>query len=405
MKHWKVKISTIWFGQAISLLSSSIMQMALIWYITMQSGSATYLSLAAIMAYLPQALLGPFAGAIVDRFNKKYILIFSDLFISAVSLFLGIFAFLGDLPLWMIILVLAFRSIGTAFHDSASKTIISMFVPQDKLANAAGFNQAFDSVSMLLSPGLAIWLYEFQPLWIIILMDVAGAFLAALLLLCVKFPKQNIQKANLHIKSLTKEVKDGLDIIRKYKGITALLLTGMLYILLYAPVGVLYPHITMVYFNGSTAEAGFVEIIFSLGSLIGALLLGVLGSKISKSLGLIGSMTAYGAGVFISGCLNPDAYLTFVILSFFIGISVPFYHGIVRVIIQLTIPEDYLGRVFAVSRSSTLLAMPVGLAIAGPVADFLGANVLYMILGGLAVILALVLRNLNGYKNLHKLVG
>ncbi len=402
MNNWKIKIATIWFGQAVSLLSSSIMQMALIWYITANSGSATLLSFAAIIAYLPQAILGPFAGAIVDRFNKKYILIFSDMFIALVSLSLGLFAMFGDLPYWSIILVLGLRSLGTAFHDSASKTIITMFVPQDKLAQAAGFNQAFDSISMLLSPGLAMWLYGALPLSSIILIDVFGATIAIILLFCVKFPQQNLSKAKMHFTSLLSEVKDGINVIRSYPHLITLFVTGMFYILLYAPIGVLYPHITMVYFGGDTTQAGFVEILFSSGSLVGALLLGVIGGKINKTLGLALSMIAYGIGVFVSGSLDPELYIVFAIMSFFTGVTTPIYHGIVRVIIQTTVPENYLGRVFAVSRSSTLLAMPIGLAVAGPIGDTIGVNILFMALGGLSVVLALIfLKNYTKATKIH----
>lgn len=402
MDNWKVKIATIWIGQSVSLLTSSVLQMALIWYITATTGSAIMVTTATIAGFLPHAFLGTFAGVFVDRYSKKKILISADLFISAVSLILAIVALKGDLPVWLIIVILFFRSLGTAFHEPTAQSIIPMFVPKENITQCSGYVQAFDSVSLIISPTIAILLYEIWPMSSIIFLDVIGAVIAVSMIFVVKFPKQEFSdKKNQPIKIIA-ETKDGIRIMSQYQGILGLMIIGFLYTMVYSPIGSLYPHITMNYFNGTTAQSGFVEIIFSVGSLVGALVLGVFGAKISKSLGLIGSICLYGSGIFVIGMLSPESYWIFVAISFVVGFSTPFYHGITRSIFQVTIPEEYLGRTFALSQSSRRLAMPIGLLVGGFFSDAIGVNVLYIVFGIMAVILAGLLMILPSFKNFRK---
>lgn len=402
MENWKQKITTIWIGQSISILTSSILQMAFIWYITATTGSAIMVTLATIAGFLPHALIGTFAGVFIDRYSKKLIVIFADLFISFICVILALISFTGNLPVWLIIIMLAFRSIGTAFHEPTAQALIPMFVPSSHLTKFAGYAQAFESLSLILSPSIAILLYQIWELHFIILLDVIGALVAVTLILITKFPKQK-PSAHRHEKiDIIKETKDGIKVMSKYPGILTLIVVGMLYTVCYSPVGSLYPHITMVYFGGSTAQSGFVEIIFSVGSLLGALVLGVLGSKLPKTWGLMGSIFMYGFGICIIGCLAPSLYWIFVIISFFVGFTIPFYHGIQRSIFQLTIPEEYLGRAFALAQSSKRLGMPIGLLCGGIFADSIGVNILYIIAGGMAMILAISLTRNKALKKLKK---
>lgn len=403
MDNWKRKITTIWVGQSISILTSSVLQMALIWYITATTGSAIMVTLATIAGYLPHALLGTFAGVFIDRYSKKLIVICSDLFISFICIILALISLTGNLPVWLIIVMLAFRSIGTAFHEPTAQALIPMFVPSSHITKFAGYAQAFESLSLILSPSIAIVLYDLFDLHYIIFLDVLGAFVAVSLIFITKFPKQK-PSAHRHEKiDIIKETKEGIRVMSKYPGILTLIIVGMLYTVCYSPVGSLYPHITMNYFGGSTTESGFVEIIFSVGSLLGALVLGMFGARLPKTWGLMGSIFMYGFGICTIGFLAPNMYWVFVVISFFVGFTIPFYHGIQRSIFQLTIPEEYLGRAFALAQSSKRLGMPIGLLFGGLFADAIGVNRLYVVAGALAMILALILTKNKALKKMKDL--
>lgn len=388
VEHWKRKIGLIWFGQCVSLMTSHMLQMCLIWYLTELTGSAAVVTWATLAGFLPQAILGPFVGVVIDRVEKKWLIICADLFIAFASLGLVFFASLGELPVWIILVCLALRSLGAAFHEPTAQALTPLLVPREDLPRYAGFAQAFETFSLLLSPSLSVVLYSIWALESILFLDVLGAVVAVLFLGFIPIPKE--EKVEQKKLEFWKETKEGLSVMRGISGIYSLMAMGFLYCALYSPIGSLYPHITMVYFEGSTGQSAFVEVIFSCGTMLGALVLGKVGGKFPPFLGVFGSIFLYGFGSFLVGCLPSTGYMVFVGLSFMIGMSTPFFHGVTSSIYQVKIPSEYLGRAFALSLSAKRFGMPVGLLIGGNFADVYGVNVMYQVAGGLAMILAMV---------------
>lgn len=103
--NWKLKFYTIWAGQAVSLITSAILQMAIIFYLTEKTGSAMVLSMASLVGFLPYAVFGPAIGVLVDRHDRKKIMIGADLIIAAAGAVLAIVALYMELPIWMVMVV------------------------------------------------------------------------------------------------------------------------------------------------------------------------------------------------------------------------------------------------------------------------------------------------------------
>jgi len=149
MNTWKLRFAILWSGQAISFLTSTVMQMALIWHLAMTTGSAGILALASLAGFAPMALLGMFAGALVDRWNRKLVMIGADAYLALVALGLGLATLAGDLPVWLVVTVIAVRSVGTAFHTPAISAVTPLLVPEEHLAKAAGYTQTVQSVGFI----------------------------------------------------------------------------------------------------------------------------------------------------------------------------------------------------------------------------------------------------------------
>lgn len=132
-------------GQSVSLITSGILQMSIIFYLTAKTNSAMVLSIATLMGFLPQAVIGPFAGTFVDRHSRKGVMIGADLMIAATGGFLAVVSIFMELPIWLIMLVLFVRSIGNAFHSPASSAVTPLMVPQDQLTKCAGYNQTMQA--------------------------------------------------------------------------------------------------------------------------------------------------------------------------------------------------------------------------------------------------------------------
>ena len=187
--QWKRQFATLWVGQAVSILTSSISQYALIWHLTAQTASAAVLSLAAVAALLPQGILSLFTGAVADRFDRRKIMAVADGAIGLVSLALvGVGLLLGDLPVTAIMVTLALRSVGSAFHSPCLQAVTPLIVPREMLGKCAGWSQGVQTVSLLLSPALAAVLFAAVPLPLIIALDAMGAVFAIGFLLLARLP-------------------------------------------------------------------------------------------------------------------------------------------------------------------------------------------------------------------------
>ena len=405
MINWKLKFLVIWSGQAISVFTSSIMQMALIWHLAIVTSSALVLSLASIAAFLPMALLGSFAGAFVDRWNRKLTMICADLFIAAVSATLFIYALFAELPLWLIFAVLFVRSIGTSFHNPAISAVTPLIVPETHLTKCAGYTQTVQTSGFIAGTAVAAVLY---PLWGVsgmVLLDVAGAVLASISVAAVKIPEpdkteQAVPQENKS--GLFFEVKEGYRILKNSKGLFALLWIGAAFSVLFSPVNALFPLMSIDYFGGTTTHASVAEIAFAVGMTLGGIGLGVWGGFKNRAVTLTASVALLGMAVGFSGILPSSGFMVFAACSFFMGFSAPFYTGTQTALMQERIAPEYLGRVFGLYGSIASLAMLLGLAVTGALADLTGINLWFLIAGVSICLLAAAMAAIPSVRNIER---
>ena len=387
--NWKFKFYTIWAGQAVSLITSAILQMAIIFYLTEKTGSAMVLSMASLVGFLPYAVFGPAIGVLVDRHNRKKIMIGADLIIAAAGAVLAIVALYTELSVWMVMVVLFIRSIGTAFHSPALNAVTPLLVPEEQLTKCAGYSQSLQSISYIISPAAAALLYSFWKLNAIIAIDVLGAVIASITVAIVSIPKLGDQVQSLKPNFL-REMKEGIVALRQNKGLFALLLLGTLYTFVYMPINALFPLISMEYFNGTPVHISITEIAFASGMLVGGLLLGRLGNFEKRVLLITGSFFIMGASLAVSGLLPPSGFVIFVACCAVMGLSVPFYGGVQTALFQEKIKPEYLGRVFSLTGSIMSFAMPIGLILSGFFADRIGVNHWFLLSGILIIGIAIV---------------
>ena len=387
--NWKQRFFTIYAGQAVSLITSAILQMAIIFYITEKTGSAMVLSIASLIGFLPYAVLGPAIGVLVDRYNRKTIMIIADLIIAIAGAVLAFIALYMEIPIWMIMVVLFIRSVGTAFHSPALSAVTPLLVPEDQLTKCAGYSQSLQSISYIISPAAAAFLYSIWELNAIIAIDVFGAIVAIIALALIEIPKLDVEKQELSL-SFIKEMKDGFYILKENKGLFALLLIGTLYMLVYMPINALYPLISMEYFKGTPMHVSITEIAYASGMLIGSMLLGLFGSYKKRIILITASIFMMGASLTISGLLPPSGFVVFALCCAIMGLSVPFYSGVQTALFQERIKPEYLGRVFSLTGSIMSLAMPVGLILSGLFADRIGVSNWFLISGILIIVIAMI---------------
>lgn len=388
-KNWKRKFIALYTGQFFSLLSSAAVQFSIIWWLTDTTGSPLVLALAGIAGFLPQALLGPFAGTIVDRHSRKVMMILADLIVALGSLFLFLWMYYSEPNITLVILVLIVRSLATAFHMPAMQASVPLLAPKEHLTKVAGWGQMVSSMTNIAGPAVGVSLLAVSSLEWVLLFDVFGAIIACSVLLFIRIPSVT-RTEEMATDNLIAEMKEGYHAIVKHRLVLKLTIGMIVVAVLFIPVGTYFPLMVRNHFEKGVVEAGIVEIVFAIGLIVGASFLGVLGDRFDKVKTMAAGMILMGISLFISGLLLPSMFYVFVVMSFLVGLAGPLFSAPFYAFIQAEIEPQLLGRVFSFVTSLSLLAAPIGLGLAGFFTELTNVAVFFSAAGLLIVLNAAV---------------
>ena len=393
-KHEKTllrRFFIIWTGQAFSLVGSGVVQFALVWWLTLETGSATVLALAMMVAMLPQIIAGPFIGPLIDRWNRRRVMVAADSGIAVVTLVLILLFILDSVEIWHVFVAVALRGIGGAFHFPAMVASTSLMVPKKHMTRIGGLNQAVNGIVGIVSPAIAATLIIFLPMEWVLSFDIVTATIAVIPLLFIMIPQPARDEASAEKPpSVLREMKEGFAFLRAWPGMVALLLLIMPINMVFAPVSALMPIYVTEFFQKGVEELAMVEISFGLSFVIGGLALGVWGGTKRKMYTILGAGVVTGlAGIGVG--LVPSHLFVLSLFWFFVtGFAVAIMNGCAIGVLQTTIRADMQGRVFSLVGSATMAMTPLGLVIAGPVADAAGVPVWFLMAGAVTTVLMIV---------------
>lgn len=385
--NWKKVFFIIFSGQIFSLLSSAMVQFSIIWHLTVLTGSPVVLSIASIMAFLPQAVLGPFMGVLIDRYNRKIIMIMADSFIALVSLALAAFFYFGEPEIGVIYAVLILRSIASGFHMNSMAASIPMLAPKEELTRVSGWNHFVFSGANLAGPILGVGILAVWGIEYVLLVDVLGALIANTALLFVFIPQPEISEEELNSRGPIKEMKYGIKALTKSKSLLAFTWAMTIVTFVWMPVGSYFPLMVKSHFGGEAWHAGMVEVAFGFGMLAGSAALGYFGAVKREGAMIAASLGAVGILIGAAGLLPPHAFEWFLVLCVVMGITVPLFNGPYMAMLQTHIEPSVLGRVTSFTTSMMLIATPAGLLLAGPAAEITGLPMWFLISGVLIALL------------------
>ncbi len=385
MENWKKVFAIIWTGQFLSLLSSSIVNFAVILWISMETGSAEMLAYAAIAALLPQTLLGPVSGVFIDRWDRKRVMIFSDSFIALASLVLAFLFYLEIAEMWYIFILLGLRSIGSAFHMPAMQASVPLLAPESQLVRVAGINQIIQSVGNIAGPALGALFITIWKMEYVILLDVAGALMACISLLFVHIPnpERDVEK----VKNIFHEIKEGIWEVLKNRGLSWIFLFSILTLFFIMPVSVLFPLMTLDHFKGNAFQVSLIEVLWGAGALAGGAVMGVRVYKVNKVVLVNCMYILLGITFLLSGILSPEDFVFFALFTAIGGISGAVYNSAFTAIVQTNIDPGALGRVFSMFYTFSLIPALIGLIGIGFFADSLGITASFIACGIVIIII------------------
>ncbi|GAB2022035.1 MFS transporter [Pseudolactococcus yaeyamensis] len=357
-----------------------VAQYALIWYLTDRSESPTLLAMYMLIALMPGIIVAPLIWPLIDRLNKKILLLSGDWIVALAAIILAFYGQGGPLPFWLLGVGMFIRSLAGAIQTPTTQSIIPTLVPETFVPKISGLNGAFNSASMIVTPAIGAFFYSFLPISKIMLVDVAGAIIATITVLMAQIPSfEHLDNPNSYIHELV----EGFKLVRHHKGIFHFLIITTLIGMFAWPAFSLYPLITTTYFHGSISDASIVEVFWSIGSLLGGLLIGLFAT--TKRRLTIGVMWYYLAGIAFTlmGFLpdNRHGLWLFIALQLPAGIGFMAANGLFMSIVQQAFPAKQTGRVMGITQAMVSMASPIGLIFAAPLAETLGIPPLLIIAG------------------------
>jgi len=381
--NWKRPFFTIFTGQVFSILGSGLVQFALVWWLTQTTHSAAVLASATMAAILPEIFLGPFAGALVDRWNRRLVMIVADSSIALVTVFLAVLFWAGVVQPWHVFGILFLRSLGGVFHYNAMQASTSLMVPEKHLSRIQGINQTLHGILNIATPPLGALLMGLVPLYAVVSVDVITAAMAVTPLLFIPIP-QPIRKDAVEAVTpavLLRDVRGGLCYVTAWPGLVAILLMAMAINFLFNPAAMLLPLLVTNHFNGDVWHLGIIESGWGVGVVLGAVLLSVWGGFKRKVLTSMCGLIGMGAGALMVG-LSPASAFGMAVVGYAIaGFMNPITNGPLMAFLQSRVAPDMQGRVFSLISSASMAMMPLGTLAAAPVADRLGVPAWFIAAG------------------------
>lgn len=394
---WKRSLAIVWIGEFFSVLTSSILQMGLIWHVTLTTGSASALSFVSLAAFLPMALLGAFAGTIVDRTSIKRLMIGADLFIAAVSLTLVFGSLRGDLSVAVVAAVLFVRALGSTLHTPAFNALTPLIAPPEVLGKLAGMLQFMQPGSYIIGNAIAAAVYPAFGLTFMIALDVAGAVLASIAVATSGIktpaperhtPEENAEASHRAVRAFLLETANGYRELKRHHGLFAMLWIGFAFSVLFSPISALFPLMVFDHFGGTTTQSAIAEIAFSVGMIAASGWIGATGGLKNRALSCTLAIGLFGAGTLAGGLVPPSALVVFLGLTFAMGVSSPLYSAPQMALMQERVDPECMGRVFGLYGAVCSWAMPVGLVASTLFADAIGVSACFVLIGAAMVILA-----------------
>lgn len=393
-KPWKAPFFIIWGGQALSLLGSQLVQFALIWYLTVETGSATVLATASLVGLLPYVVFGPIIGTLVDRWDRRRVMLVADSLVALVTILLAVLFALGIASIWHIYLVMFIRSLAGAFHGNAMSASTALMVPVEHLTRIQGINQMLNGGLNVISAPLGALLLSLLPLQGILAIDVITAAFAILPLLFLSVPQperiERKHEAGSRTSTVWQDFQEGLRYMKSWPGLMMIGLMAILINFLLTPAGSLLPLLVKDYFKGGALELGWVNSASGIGVIVGGLLLGIWGGFKKKILTTFFGLFGLGVGVLVLALAPPTNILWAVIAALIYGTMQPITNGPIGAILQSTVAPDMQARVGSLLSSLAGGMAPIGLLIAGPISDTVGIQAWFFIGGILCMFMAVL---------------
>ncbi len=360
----------IWVGQLVSLIGTAMTRFALMIWAYDQTGEATTLAMIGFFSFILYVALSPVAGVVADRFDRRKVMLLTDMGAGIMTLLVLLLYSTGELEIWHIYVLEALTGAFEAFQLPAKSAVISVLVPKQHYARANGLRALSLSAPNVLAPFLAGLLLQASGLEAVIFVDLATFTFAWLTLMLIRIPRPPQSAEGQQAQgSMWHEIKFGFRYIRQRPGLLGLLVifTGIVLFATLTYYGVM-PAMILARTGGDELALAMVRGALGIAGVVGGLVVSTVGlprKRIHAALGFTAVSFLLGDFLFAVG----QTLALWVFAAFVAEFFVPFITSGERSIWQVKVPPDVQGRVFSVQQTLRNAATPLGYLLAGPLAD------------------------------------
>lgn len=388
IKQNNKKIIFFLISQTITLFGSSLVQYAIIWYITINTNSGIMMTIATLCGFLPQLLISLFAGVWADRFSRKKLIMYSDASIAISTLLLAILFLIGYDKMWLLFVISAIRSIGSGIQTPAINAVIPQLTTEEKLLKVNSINSTLQSVTLLIAPAVSGMLLANATLEMIFFIDVITAIIGISILSFIKIPLHEGAIENSKVDQI-KHLFEGIQYVKDSSFLKAFLKYYSIMSFLIVPIAFLTPLLINRIFGENIWYLTLNEMTFFLGSIIGGIVLSIWGGFKSKIKTI--AIASILSGILIALLGFANVLVVYLILMTISGVLMPYFNAPSISLLQEKTSQDIQGRIFSLVQLIATAMMPLGMIIFGPLADVVSIKYLLIVTGFFLSILGIVM--------------
>lgn len=384
--RWVARFWVFWMSQTVARIGSAFSGFALIWWVAKTYGTATSLASGTLITMLPSIVFGPIIGTLVDRLHRKTVILCANIVYAMAAASLFALSEAEMLALWHIYVVMFVNAMAGQFHYLAVSSATTLLVPADQLQRIGGISQLREGAVSVFAPPVGALLLEALGLNGVLFIEILTAITALALVASIRIPDPPAQAADAAHEGVFAAVRTGFSYVVAWPGLLTLMGMAMVLNLFFNPAFSLMPLLVKDYFGGGVQQLAWMETSFGVGMIAGSVLLGVWGGFARKLYTLLAGVGAMGLAIVILGSLPKTGIWYAIAAMAIIGIAQPLTQAPLMAIIQGTVSLELQGRVMGFLGTAAGIISPIGLLLAGPVSDWLGVQIWYIVAGVVALI-------------------
>ena len=388
--RWKIRAILFFISQSITLFGSTLVQMAIVWYVTLNTSSGVWVAAFSVCSYLPEFMISFLGGVWADRYHRKKLIIGADFIIAMVTLaMMLLMPYISNqtILLWALLIMSILRSLGAGIQTPAVNAVIPQLVPADQLMRFNGINATMQSIIRFAAPAAAGVILTIGTLRSTLSIDILTAVLGIGLLSCIFISYERKEKEEAPVLA---DLKTGISYAFSDKLIGRLLIIYGLFVFLCVPAGYLAGLLVSRVYGDTYGYLTLVELVGFAGMMVGGLLMSTWGGFKNRKATLLLGLAIFGIMAILMGMSTN--FIFYLALMTIYGVALTTVQTTITTLLQEKTDIAMQGRVFGLLGSMYSGCMPIGMAIFGPLADVIPLQWIMIASGIALIVIAMVMR-------------